>query len=196
MKPSHLARIAALPCSLVLLTACTAFVNADHELDAASRKLATENLTLTADTGNVPDAAITPQGDFLIAGKPVALTRHQHKEVTAYRAQSIEIAREGIAIGHEGVEVGRRAVVPMVFAALFGASDDAVEARMNKRLTGVRAATAKLCDRLPDLMAAQQQLADDLPAFRPYATLTRKDVDDCRQNVDDSFDMASAGDDR
>jgi hypothetical protein len=190
MKLPHLARIAALSCSLVLLTACTAFVNADHELDAASRKLATDNLTLTADADNVPDAAITPQGDFLIAGKPITLTRQQRKEVSAYRAQSIEIAREGIAIGHEGVEVGRRAVVPMVFAALFGASDDTIETSMKERLTDVRAATAKLCDRLPDLMAAQQQLADALPAFAPYATLAQKDVDDCRTDVADGFNVA------
>lgn len=191
MKLPHLARIAALSCSLVLLTACTAFVNADHELDAASRKLATDNLTLTADADNVPDAAITPQGDFLIAGKPITLTRQQRKEVSAYRAQSIEIAREGIAIGHEGIDVGRRAVVPMVFAALFGASDESIETRMDKRLAGVREATAKLCGRLPDLMAAQRQLGDDLPAFAPYATLTQKDIDDCREDVADSLDVAS-----
>lgn len=190
MKPFHLARIAVLSCSLVSLAACTAFVNADHELDAASRKLATENMTLTTDADKVPDAAITPQGDFLIAGKPITLTRQQRKEVSAYRAQSIEIAREGIAIGHAGVEVGRRAVVPMVFAALFGASDDTIETNMKERLTNVRAATAKLCDRLPDLMAAQQQLADDLPAFAPYATLAQKDVDDCREDVADGFDVA------
>jgi hypothetical protein len=190
MSFSKVARITAVTCSLVLLTACTAFVNADHELDAAARKLATENLTLNADANDVPDAAITPRGDFLIDGKPVALTPPQRKEVLAYRAQSIEIAREGIAIGHEGVDVGRHAVVPMVFAALFGASDDAIEASMNKRLAGVREATATLCDRLPDLMAAQRQLADDLPAFAPYATLTQKDIDDCHKDVADGFDVA------
>lgn len=78
----------------------------------------------------------------------------------------------------------------MVFASLFGASDQAIEHSMNERLAGVRAATEQLCDRLPRLMEAQQQLAADLPAFRPYATLTRRDVEGCRKDVADSFDVA------
>lgn len=190
MRISPLARFCVLSCSLLLLPACTAFRTADGELDAASQKLATENVTLTAEDGNVPDAAITPRGDFLIAGKRVPLTGQQRKEVAVYRAQYIEIAREGIAIGHEGIEAGRRAVVPMVFAALFGASDHEIQASMDKRLGGVREAAMKLCDRLPDLMATDQQLAADLPAFQPYATLTQKRIDDCSKNVADGFNVA------
>jgi hypothetical protein len=191
MHITQLTRIAALSSGLVLLSACTAFRTADNELDAASRKLTTDNVTLTADAGsNVPKAAITPQGDLLIAGKPVALTRQQRQEVSAYRAQHIEIAREGIEIGHAGIEVGRHAVAPMVLAALFGESDDKIQASMNKRLAGVRAATAKLCDRLPQILAAQQQLAADLPAFKPYATMTQKDIDDCREDALNDINVA------
>lgn len=191
MKMLFFARIAAFSCILLLLSACAAFRTADNELDAASQKLMTENVTLSADTDHVPDATITPQGNFLIAGKPVALTRQQREEVAAYRAQYVEIAREGIAIGHEGVDVGRHAVVPMVFAALFGASDESIEASMEKRLAGVRDAATRLCDRLPELMAAQQRLAADLPAFEPYATLTPRKVSDCRDDVSDGFDFAN-----
>jgi hypothetical protein len=191
MTVTRRARIIGLSCSLVLLAGCTIFRATDNELDADSRQLATGNVTLTADSDNVPKAAITPQGDFLIAGKPVALTPQQRKEVLAYRAQYIEIAREGIAIGHEGVEAGRRAVVPMVFAALFGASDDEIEASMKKQLAGVRDDAMKLCGRLPALMAAQRKLAADLPAFQPYATLKQKKIDGCREDVSDGFDVAS-----
>ena len=38
---------------------------------------------------------------------------------------------------------------------------------------------AKLCGRLPDMMASQQKLAAALPEFRPYATMTQDDIDDC-----------------
>jgi hypothetical protein len=188
------ARIAGLCCGLMLLAGCAGFRTADNELDAASHKLATENTTLTSHDRNAPEAVITPQGDFLIDGKRVAITPQQRNEMLAYRTQTIEIAQQGIAIGHEGVEAGRRAVVPMIFAALFGADDDAVEASMDKRLAGVRKDSEQLCTRLPQLMATQQQLAAELPAFKPYATLTRKDVEDCRTNVADSFDMASSAD--
>jgi outer membrane murein-binding lipoprotein Lpp len=183
MSRFRLACLATLACGLTLLAGCASFRTAANELDATSRELATEDTTLTSKGENVPDAAITPGGDFLIDGTRMAITPQQRNELLAYRAQSIGIAQRGIAIGHEGVEVGRRAVVPMVFAALFGASEEAIDTRMDKRLAGVREATAKLCDRMPALMAAQRQLAADLPAFEPYATLTPEKIDDCRRDA-------------
>lgn len=45
------------------------------------------------------------RSDFLIAGKPVAIMPRQRKEVLTYRAQYLEIARQGIALGHEGVDL-------------------------------------------------------------------------------------------
>jgi hypothetical protein len=196
MNVSRPTRLAAVSCSLVLLSACASFRTADIELDTASRQIATGDITLTADDAGVPKATITPQGDFLVAGKSVAPSPEQRDEILGYRAQYIDIAQRGIAIGREGVEVGRHAVAPMIFAALFGASDEDIDASMDKRLAGVREATAKLCDRLPALMQAQQQLATDLPEFRPYASLTRKKIDDCRKDVADDFDMASKDDDQ
>lgn len=183
MNVSRPTRLAVLSCSLVLLSACAAFRTADSDLDTASRQITAANMTLTADGSGVPKAAITPQGDFLVAGKSVEITPQQRQEVLAYRAQYIDIAQQGIAIGHEGVDVGRHAMVPMIFASLFGASDKTIDASMDKRLAGVRDATAKLCDRMPALMAAQQRLATDLPVFQPYATLTQKKIEDCRQDA-------------
>ena len=183
MTLSRPARLAVLSCSLVLVSGCAAFRTADSDLDTASRQIATGNMTLTADDARVPKAAITPRGDLLVAGKPVEITSQQRQEVLAYRTQYIEIAQQAIAIGHEGVDVGRHAVAPMIFASLFGASDKTIDASMDKRLAGVRDATAKLCDRMPALMAAQQRLVTDLPAFQPYATLTQKKIDDCRHDA-------------
>lgn len=183
MTLSRPARLAVLSCSLVLVSGCAAFRTADSDLDTASRQIATGNMTLTADDARVPEAAITPRGDLLVAGKPVEITSQQRQEVLAYRTQYIEIAQQAIAIGHEGVDVGRHAVAPMIFASLFGASDKTIDASMDKRLAGVRDATAKLCDRMPAMMAAQQRLVTDLPAFQPYATLTQKKIDDCRHDA-------------
>lgn len=194
MNVSRPTRLAALSCSLVLLSACASFRTADGDLDTASRQIATGDITLTADDAGVPKATITPQGDFLVAGKSVEPSPQQRDEILGYRAQYIDIAQRGIAIGREGIDVGRHAVAPMIFAALFGASDKDIDASMNKRLAGVREATAKLCDRMPALMAAQQQLATDLPAFKPYATLTPKKIDDCRKDAAESLDIAGTRD--
>lgn len=192
-KTHHPARYAALSCALVLLAGCATFRSADGELDAASRQVATGNVTLSADDADVPKAEITPQGDFLVAGEPAATTPAQRAELLAYRGQYIAVAREGIAIGQQGLEVGRRAMLPMAIAALFGASDDTIEASLHTRLAGVRKASEDLCGRLPRLREAQQRLASDLPAFQPYATLTQKDIDDCLDDVRDGFASTSTG---
>jgi hypothetical protein len=184
------ARIAALSCYLILLAGCASFRTADRDLDAASRQLATASVKLSTADHATPQAEITPRGDFVVEGKHVDITPQQREEVLAYRAQYIDIAQQGIAIGHEGVDVGRRAVVPMVFAALFGASEKSIDASMDERLAGVRDATAKLCDRLPALRAAQQRLAADLPEFKPYATLTPKKIGECRNDAWKSIAVA------
>lgn len=191
MHISRPARLVLVSSGLVLLSACASFRTADSDLDTTSRQITTENMTLTANAVGTPKAAITPQGDFLVAGKTVAVTPRQREDLLAYRAQYIDIAQQGIAIGHEGVDIGRRAVVPVVFAALFGASDETIDASMDKRLAGVRDATAKLCDRMPALMAAQQQLVTDLPEFEPYATLTHKQIGECRDEAGKRTDVVS-----
>lgn len=183
-------RIALLSCSLVLLTACASFRTADRDLDVASRRLATASVKLLSEDDAAPQAEITQRGDLLVAGTRVDITPRQREEALAYRAQYIDIAQAGIAIGHQGVDVGRHAVVPMVFATLFGAPEETIDASMDKRLAGVREATAKLRDRMPALMAAQQQLSTDLPAFRPYATLTQAKIDDCRRDALHDTSMA------
>lgn len=183
MPSPSLIRTIAFACCVGLLGGCATFATADNELDAASRQVATGPIELTADAAGAAKAQITPAGDFSIAGKPVALTPRQRTEVLRYRAEYIAIAQQGIAIGKEGVAVGRRAVAPMMVAALFGQSDETIEARMDERMAGIRKATAALCDQLPALMATQQRLGADVPAFLPYATLTQRKIDDCRADA-------------
>lgn len=183
MKLFRLARIAALSCSLVLLAGCAAFSGANHELDVATKKLITGNISVSNGDTNAPKAEITPRGDFLIAGKSVPLTPQQRAETLHYREQMVQIGMQAIAVSRKGVAVGMGAAVPMAFAALFGGSDKEIDQHMNARLSGVYADAAKICDRLPAVMAAQQQLTRDLPAFKPYATLTQKNIDGCRQDV-------------
>ncbi len=37
-----------------------------------------------------------------------------------------------------------------------------------------------ICRELPALMASQQRLAGSLPAFRPYATLEQRDIENAK----------------
>ena len=43
----------------------------------------------------------------------------------------------------------------------------------------------KLCERMQPLYDRQQALAASLPAFKPYATMTQADVEDCGNDTSD-----------
>ena len=155
----------------------------DHALDRADAKLRTQNITISDHDGpnTKPKAEITPDGDLLIAGNAVALTPAQRTEVLAYREQVIQIGQQGIAIGKQGATLGMHVASEALAAAFSGQSEQQIRQHAEAQASGIRQSAMKICDRLPELKTTQQKLATDLPAFRPYATLTQKDIDDCRK---------------
>jgi hypothetical protein len=155
----------------------------DRAMDKASTELASKNITISNNDDSAPHAEITPQGGFLIAGKPVSLTPAQRKEMLAYRGQVIEIARAGIAIGRQGASLGVNAAREAIAGVFSGESDQQVRQRVEARTSGIRQAAAKICDRLPALRESQQKLAADVPAFKPYANLTPEKIDECRKDA-------------
>ena len=64
-----------------------------------------------------------------------------------------------------------------------------IEQRMEAEGKKIEAQARKLCNLLPAMLNTQQELAASLPEFKPYATMTREDIDDC---LDDTQDTASA----
>jgi hypothetical protein len=155
----------------------------NRAMDKASAELATKNITVSNDDDTAPKAEITPQGDFLIAGKPVSLTPDQRRQMLAYRQQLIEIAKRGIAIGKQGAALGIQAASAAIAAAFSGESEQQVRQRIEAQTTSIRQAAAQICDRLPALRDSQQELAAELPAFRPYADLTPAKIDECRTDA-------------
>lgn len=129
-----------------------------------------------------PKAEITPQGDLLIAGQPVPATPAQHALLLDYRQQIIGLAEAGMDIGSQGADLGMSAARQAIGAAFSGKSDKDIEASIKPQTDKIEAATAGLCRRMPALLDAQQKLAAAMPAFQPYATMTRKDVDDCMKD--------------
>lgn len=157
----------------------------NHTLDRAQRELKTRDITLSGRNGapDTPVAKITPQGDLLIADKPVALTAAQRADVLAYRKQLVEVGEQGIAVGKQGADLGMSAAGEALAAVFSGQSEQQVRDRVEAKASGIREAAAKICDRLPELMARQQQLAKVVPEFRPYATLTQAKINECRTNA-------------
>lgn len=167
------------------------------ELAQARQELETGNLRL--DDGirfgesdrprvDLPQAEITPQGDFLIEGQAQAIDADQRRELLAYRGLVIGIARSGIEIGQRSAEAALDAVGTSWVGMLFGAMTGRLERRVERTITAeIEPAVRTLCTQLPAVMDSQQRLAASLPQFRPYATLEANDVDDCEELVRAEF---------
>lgn len=125
-----------------------------------------------------PKAELTPQGDLLIEGKKVAVDASQQALLQRYRGQIEQVALAGLEIGAEGADLAGKAVGEAI-SGIFGGDPDSIEKRVEAEAAGIKVAAQKLCAQLPGLHDTQQALAASLPAFKPYATMEQKDIDEC-----------------
>ena len=142
---------------------------------------------------DLPKAEITPQGDLLIEGKRVAVDATQRELLLEYRNHIIAIAEAGMAIGIKGADLAGKALGEAV-GAIFGGDEKALDARMEAEGRKIEAEAMKLCAQLPPMLATQQELAAALPAFKPYATMTQEDIDDCGKDDHDGATRAQIRD--
>ena len=127
-------------------------------------------------------AAITPQGGFLVEGKPVDVTPAQRELLLAYRQDVIRVAEAGMAVGVKGADLAGKAVMETLGSLMSGNRGD-LDKRMEAEGRRIEAEAMKICDLLPHMLATQDRLATALPAFKPYARMTQDDIDDCGKEV-------------
>ena len=127
-------------------------------------------------------AAITPQGGFLIDGKPVEVTPAQRELLLAYRHDVIRIAEAGMAVGVKGADLAGKAVMETLGSLMSGDQDE-LHQRMEAEGHKLEAEAMKICDLLPAMLATQEKLVASLPEFKPYAKMDQEDVDDCGKEV-------------
>ena len=169
-------------------------------IDSTLLRAAMEEAFDGSDADGQPKAAITPQGDLVIEGKPVAMTDAQRKLALDYRAGITAIAEAGIDIGLQGADLAGKAVTEAL-AGVFTGKGDEVEKHIEHHAEGIKASALKLCERMPALLEAQNRLADALPEFKPYATMDQQDIDDCGKDGNVNLNLpgvhvnADAGDD-
>ncbi len=123
-------------------------------------------------------AQVTPQGDLLIDGKAVPVTRAQRALVLEYRREIIGIAEAGMNIGVKGADLAGEAVLQTFSALMHGNADEAGK-RIEQQGKRLESDAKEICAQLPAMLDTQQRLAASLPAFKPYATMTQTDIDDC-----------------
>jgi hypothetical protein len=128
-----------------------------------------------------PKAEITPRGDLLIESKPVDITPGQRALLLQYRQQIIAVAEAGMAVGIKGADLAGKALTE-TFSGLMHGDADAAGKRIEAEGEKLKADAHRICAQLPGMLQTQQQLAASLPAFKPYATMTQENVDDCMKD--------------
>lgn len=173
------------------------------ELAKARTELETQNLEVgngfhfgkdgkrkAAQDKDLPKAEISPQGDFLIDGKAVAVNAAQRRQLLGYRGLVIDIAKDGIDAGESAAMAALEITDTSLFGLIWGGMTGSLERRVERTVKEhVEPMVRRICQRLPDVLASQQQLSASLPQFRPYATLERDDVDDCEKDIRNEFAM-------
>lgn len=169
----------------------------DQALAEARKELHAGNLSINGDINinvngkqfgksdsQLPKAEISPQGELLVEGKTIETSAAQRQQLLTYRNQVLGIADAGMAIGSQGADLAGKALGG-VFGVIFGGdqAEKEFEARMEAEGKKIEAEALKLCAQLPPLLASQQSLAASLPAFKPYATMTQEDIDNCGKDA-------------
>ncbi len=176
-------------------TAQTAIGQAAQNAIAEARtKLETENIKLGQGNGihinggktpsNLPLAEITPKGDFIVDGKNIAVDANQRALLLDYRKHVIDIASLGMTIGAKGADLAGTAVNEAL-ASIFTGKTDQVEKRVNAQAETLKADAQQICASLPAMRVTQDKLAAALPAFKPYATMTQDEIDNCNKDSND-----------
>lgn len=148
--------------------------------DEARQELATENVGLS--TGiSMAKGEISPQGDLLIGGKAVTIDAKQRALLLEHRKNIIAIAEAGMAVGVQGADIAGKALGEAI-GSVFSGDTENIEKRMEAEGKSIEKSAKRLCDLLPNLLSSEQALSQALPAFKPYASMTQKDVDECRTN--------------
>ena len=135
-----------------------------------------------------PKGEITPRGDLLVDGKPVAIDAAQRRQLLDYRKQVIGIARTGIDAGERAAMVAIDLTNVSLFHLIVGGMTGSLERRVEASVKqNIQPMVLQICRSLPQLRDSQQALAASVPEFRPYATLDEDDVRDCERDVRDEL---------
>lgn len=175
-------------------------------MEEARRELHEGNLGLNSSTDiringkriqrnadDLPKAEITPDGQLIVAGTPIAMDANARALAREYRAAILAVAETGMDLGVQGADLGMRAAADAIGSLLRGDTDQ-MEKRVEAEAASLEASAMRLCDQLPGLLAAQDALAAAVPEFAPYARMETSDVDDCRDKSDHGDAGASAAD--
>ncbi len=185
MKNLHISHFPLFALSAALLLGgCQAGTTVDTDQGSVAGSLSGKRITLRAD--GFPNAQIDASGTLSIDGKPVAVNAAQRALLQRYQGEMAAMTADGIAIGKQGASLAGTAVSEAIKGAIRGNTDE-VESKVEAGAKKIEQQAMQLCARLVTIKASQDALAEQLPAFKPYATISEVDVSDCDSNQGNSY---------
>lgn len=188
MKLHHLAGVLLLP---ALLAGCG---SSNHDFTTVRQGAVSINFedgAVLLHANDQPKAQIAANGDFSIAGKPVTLTEPQRELFKQYYGDAVSIRDEGIATGKAGAAMAGHAIGDVVSGLIHG-NPDQIGPTIKARAGKVTAQATQICLAFGDLRTAQDAISSQVEAFRPYATITADDVQDCLKETSKATDSITA----
>jgi hypothetical protein len=123
-------------------------------------------------------ARITPEGQLIVDGHRVRLSRGDRQAFAHYNAALHRIEDRAISLGLQGAGLAFSAIGEAVLAVASGDGHRA-ERRVEARADRMKDEARELCAEVRTVQRIQDALAATVPEFEPYAVLDMDD-DDCR----------------
>ncbi len=182
MQATHKVLFAALAASGLLFAGGAGADVRLNNVNSTDIYLRGEDVVITA--RDMSEALITPDGEFRIDGKPVALTGNQRTLLKKYSAGILDIQERGVRIGQHAVDMVGGMVGTLVSDLMSSDSDDAkLDKDMKAKAEPLKDEARELCTDVKIQKQLQQQIVAALPAFRPYAVIDTDSENNC--HVDD-----------
>jgi len=137
--------------------------------------------------GQTEDAHVGSDGSLRIGEQTVEVNAAGHAALQRYNAESFAIKAHALEIGRAGVRFGFDTARDALLS-LFDGSSDAVEEKANQGASALKDEARQLCERVATVYASQQTAAEEAPQFKPYAILSKRQVEDCTKELDDDED--------
>jgi hypothetical protein len=163
----NIARNILVPLMLTGAVACSAGGH-DGSITRHVRVIDDSHIAIHAD--GAPDAIVSADGEFRVAGAAVAVTPDQRQLVSAYFAAVVALRKDAIATGQAGLATAGVAL-GSVIAGLASGDTDKIDKDVDAQAAKIEAAAAMVCKDVSVVRSRQAALADRLPEFRPYALI-------------------------
>ncbi|HET6546515.1 MAG TPA: hypothetical protein VFG55_07210 [Rhodanobacteraceae bacterium] len=166
-----------MPLLVSLLGAC-GNGSGDHP-DSLLSALRVHDTSVTIHAAGQPDAVVGAAGELRIGDQAIAVNGAQRAQLSLYFAQASAVQHDGIAVGKAGAKTALHAIGGVV-SGLANGDPDSIGPKVDAEAAKVEAAAAHLCEDLEALRKTQDALASAIPAFRLYAVIDSRRIEDCR----------------